>query len=148
MRLSAHFTLSELCATGTGLPNVPDAAAIEALRALVGNVLEPLRVALGLPLHVSSGYRSPAVNAAAGGAATSQHLRGEAADIWVSGIPAEDLARRIVALGLPVDQLIVESLPAVRATAETWVHVSHRAGRLRGELLQRTAPGSYAAWRP
>ena len=137
MRLTPHFTLAELTATRHGR-NDPGPAEIEALRALAVHVLEPLRVALGLAVHVDSGFRCPAVNAAVKGAPNSQHMRGEAADIWVSGLAHEDLATRIVALGLPFDQLIVEP---------GWVHISYREGHNRGEMLQKTSTG-YAPWTP
>jgi hypothetical protein len=143
MRLTTHFALSELCHTATGLHNEPGPAEVAALQLLAEHVLEPLRVALGLAVHVDSGFRSAEVNAAVGGEPHSQHLRGEAADIWVSGISAEELARRIVALGLPFDQIIVENpAPAVK-----WVHVSYRANP-RGQMLRRLRPGVYANWSP
>ena len=110
---------------------------------LVDEVLEPLRVALGVSVRVTSGYRSPEVNAAVGGAASSQHTEGEAADIWVEGMAAEDLARKIVGLGLVFDQLIVER----DAPAERWVHVSYRAGRCRNQMLRKTY-GGYVKWAP
>ena len=136
-RLSAHFTLSELTATSHG-PNYPGRTEIEALRALAVNVLEPIRAGVALAVHVNSGYRSPAVNAAVGGAAGSQHLRGEAADIWVSGLTPAELATRIVALGVPFDQLIVEP---------SWVHVSYREGHNRGQMLRKVG-NVYSSWVP
>ena len=51
------------------------------LEALVEQVLEPARLRLGLPIVVNSGYRCNVHNAAVGGVANSQHMRGEAADI-------------------------------------------------------------------
>lgn len=136
-RLSPHFTLSELTATSHG-PNYPGRTEIEALRALAVNVLEPIRVALGLAVHVNSAFRSPEVNAAVGGAPGSQHLHGEAADIWVSGLTPAELATRIVRLGVPFDQLIVEP---------SWVHVSYREGRNRGQML-RGVGNVYSSWVP
>ena len=143
MRLSPHFTLSELTVTTTGLINTPGSTETAALRTLVVEVLEPLRMAIGRPVHVTSGYRSPSVNAAVNGAPSSQHMRGEAADIWVEGMAAEDLARKIVSLGLVFDQLIVER----DAPAERWVHVSYRAGRCRNQMLRKVG-GSYTRWTP
>ena len=143
MRLSPHFTLSELTQTSTGRDNTPTDTEIGKLQVLVDEVLEPLRMALGVSVRVTSGYRSPEVNAAVGGAASSQHTEGEAADIWVEGMAAEDLARKIVGLGLVFDQLIVERA----APAERWVHVSYRAGRCRNQMLRKTA-GGYVKWAP
>ena len=72
MMLSPHFSLAELVVSQTaarrGLDNTPGPAVIAALRALCENVLEPVRVHYGRPVVVSSGYRAPLVNKAAGGA--------------------------------------------------------------------------------
>ena len=80
-----HFTLKELTRSSTaerlGIRNKPAVCEVAALERLVRYVLDPLRERYGRPVVVTSGYRSPALNRAVGGAATSQHLRGEAADI-------------------------------------------------------------------
>ena len=91
---------------------------------LVENVLQPLRDAWGKPLKVNSGYRCKALNAAVGGVPTSQHVKGEAADI-AAGDPVK-LARLAVKLGLPFDQMILYP---------TFVHFSHRlTGEQRGQI--------------
>ncbi|MCH5307251.1 MAG: hypothetical protein J1E37_04165 [Prevotella sp.] len=80
--ISKDFTLEELTATsqtdGSGHPlrNVPDQQAACNLCALVHHVLQPLRDAMGHPVKIASGYRSPALNKAVGGVASSQHLTG------------------------------------------------------------------------
>jgi uncharacterized protein YcbK (DUF882 family) len=84
-----YFTIKELTRTSTGKPNVPGSAETANLTNLVEKVLDPLREAYGKPIRVNSGYRSMAVNMAVGGAATSQHLKGEAADI-TAGNPSEN----------------------------------------------------------
>ena len=66
---------------------------------------------------VSSGFRSEQVNRAVSGSSTSQHRLGQAADISTRSLDAEALARRIVELRLPFDQLIQEF--------GRWVHVSY-----------------------
>ena len=124
-----HFTIKELVrsdtATRLGINNMPPASAVKALNALVDNVLDPLRDAWGGPIHVNSGYRCPRLNRIVGGTPSSQHQRGEAADITV-GSPARN--RRLLALikrlNLPVDQCIDEK-------GCRWIHVSHRAGHNR-----------------
>src|SRR5690606_34712544 len=108
MKLTANFTLAELTVTSTGLPNVPTPAEEANLRALAEHVLQPLREAIGRPVLVNSGFRSERVNRAVGGAATSQHRAGQAADIRVPGMSSLELAREILRLGLPFDQLIEE----------------------------------------
>lgn len=88
------------------------------LQRLVDTVLDPLRKAYGKPIIVNSGYRCAALNKAVGGASTSQHTTGCAADIDAGSVAANrELARLIVSLNLPYDQLIDEKDYA-------WVHVS------------------------
>ena len=120
-----YFTVKELVRSDTarrlGIDNTPPASAVEALHALVDNVLDPLRQAWGGPIHVNSGYRCPELNQIVGGTPGSQHQRGEAADITVGSRSAN---RRLLALikrlDLPVDQCIDEK-------GCRWIHVSHRA---------------------
>lgn len=96
----------------------------DSILALTANVLQPLRDAWGKPLKVNSGYRCKALNAAVGGVPTSQHVKGEAADI-AAGDPVK-LARLAVKLGLPFDQMILYP---------TFVHFSHRLnGEQRGQI--------------
>lgn len=96
----------------------------DSIFALTENVLQPLRDAWGKPLKVNSGYRCKALNAAVGGVPTSQHVKGEAADI-AAGDPVK-LARLAVKLGLPFDQMILYP---------TFVHFSHRLnGEQRGQI--------------
>lgn len=97
----------------------------DAIRELTNTVLQPLRDAWGLPLHVNSGYRCPKLNAAVGGAATSQHTKGEAADIKAEH-PVK-LAQLAHDLGLPYDQMIIYP---------TFVHFSHKLhGEQRRQVL-------------
>lgn len=143
MKLGKHFTLSELTTTDTGLTNAPGVEHIAALARLVALVLDPLRADLGRPVRVASGYRSAHVNAKVGGASTSQHLRGEAADIKVDGMTTADIARAIHRLRLPVDQCIVERGDS------GWVHVSTALdGGNRGEWLASPRAGVYIPWSP
>lgn len=96
----------------------------DSIQALTENVLQSLRDAWGKPLKVNSGYRCKALNAAVGGVPTSQHVKGEAADI-AAGDPVK-LARLAVKLGLPFDQMILYP---------TFVHFSHRLnGEQRGQI--------------
>ena len=92
INLSEHFTLAEMCKTNVKLKNVPNEAQVENLKRLCG-WLEMLRRRYNErygegndPLIINSAYRSPAVNKAVGGVATSNHLTGCAADIRVAGI--------------------------------------------------------------
>jgi uncharacterized protein YcbK (DUF882 family) len=76
-----HFTIKELTKTNTGLDNTPSKEITDNLTYLVDNLLDKVREEYGNPITVNSGYRSPEVNKAVGGAKTSQHLTGCAADI-------------------------------------------------------------------
>lgn len=120
MQLTKHFTLDEFTqsqnAERAGVDNTPNNEAIENLRALCVNVLEPLRVALNRPIIITSGYRNEAVNKLSGGSKRSQHKKGQAADIKVHGIPSFELAQVVDKSNLPFDQLIFEG---------SWVHISH-----------------------
>lgn len=135
MNLGKHFTLEEMtrsqAAARRGLDNSPNNKQLDSMKALVRNVLDPLREALGRPVNINSGFRSEAVNKAVGGAPSSQHRFGEAADITVPGMTVEQLVARIRALKLPFDQLIDEF--------GSWVHVSYGPRQRRQVLRARRA---------
>lgn len=142
MKLSKDFSLHELIHSPTavrlGLNNNPGAAARARLEMLVNQVLQPARDALG-PIRVTSGYRSWAVNTAVGGSKTSQHARGEAADLVTQD---NRVLFEWIRANCPFDQLIWE-FGDDRQPA--WVHVSIAAGRPpRGEVLRayRTRTGT------
>ena len=130
-----HFTISELLKSNTALKhklwNGAPKEAEENLRALVDEVLDPLREAYGKPIRVNSGYRCPRLNNLVGGSPNSQHMRGEAADIQpVDGNEAdlEVLAQFLIASG-KFDQLILYP---------TFIHVSYRRlGWNRKQILQK-----------
>ena len=117
MKLTPSFSLAELTVTGSGLPNIPNATERACLLDLCENILQPLRDYARAPIVVSSGFRSDAVNRAAGGAKTSQHTLGQAADFNIAGMSPQATCAMIVRLGLPFDQLIQEF--------GRWVHVSY-----------------------
>jgi zinc D-Ala-D-Ala carboxypeptidase len=131
VQLTEHFSLEELtrsaAALRRGLDNTPDERIVTALRGLCLNVLEPVRSRFG-PVHVTSGYRSPAVNRVIGGARTSQHLFGEAADFVVPGERNLSVCQWIMR-NCRYDQLIYEFGEA------GWVHCSWRPGVRRAEEL-------------
>jgi hypothetical protein len=135
MKLSKNFSLAEMTKTSVRTDNYPDAGALDALFALCKEVMQPLRDALGKPLYVSSGYRSPKVNAVIGGSSRSQHCKGEACDFECPGISNYDLAKAIIDNKIPFDQLILEFYkPGVPDSG--WVHVSYKAnGSNRYEIL-------------
>ena len=130
-----YFTLYEMTASATakrkGINNTPNETVKRNLQLLVKNVLDPLREAWGSPIIVTSGYRSVRLNAAVGGARSSQHVTGQAADIrTVSDRPEENRKLRdlLIKLNLPFDQLIDEF-------GCDWLHVSFNESGNRGQLL-------------
>lgn len=128
--ISKNFSYREFEHSDTaerrGIVNViTDFKVRDSVKALVLDVLQPLRDTLGEPMEVNSGYRCPELNRLVGGTSTSQHLKGEAADI-ASDNPLA-LAQLAYDLGLPYDQMIVYP---------TFVHFSHKlSGEQRRMIL-------------
>ena len=124
--ITMHFTIEEMYASDTakrlGIDNKPTTQKMINLVYLCAFVLEPLRVAMGKPIKISSGYRCERLNKSVGGVYNSQHLNGQAADIDIQGDMA--FGRKIfeyIRDHLPFDQLIWEHNPK---TGTYWVHVS------------------------
>lgn len=132
-----YFTIKELSASTEarkmGIDNTPTPEAVDKLTALVEAVLDPLRERYGHPIHVSSGYRCPRLNKAVGGAKTSQHMTGEAADIYCTNQKDNAMLFSLIYYLLPFDQMIWE-----RGTDEApaWIHVSYRKENNRRECLR------------
>ena len=128
--ISKNFSYSEFERSDTaerkGIVNVIATARVrDSIQALVVNVLQPLRTALGVEMPVNSGYRCPELNEAVGGAPTSQHMKGEAADI-ATAMPLR-MARKALEMRLPFDQMGIYP---------NFVHFSHRlGGPQRGEIF-------------
>lgn len=124
--VTMHFTIEEMYASATakakGINNKPNVQQMINLVYLCAYVLEPLRVAMGEPIKIGSGFRCAALNKAVGGAWNSQHTKGQAADLCIDGDIKKgrkwfDYIRK----NLPFDQLIWEKNPK---TGSYWVHVS------------------------
>ena len=81
MYIPKYFKLSELLVTDSDLSNSPSWDAIINLSTLCEHVLDPLRIAFKRPIHINSGFRTPEINKAIGGAKNSQHCLGMSADI-------------------------------------------------------------------
>ena len=135
MNLSNSFTLEALTFSETAirkdLDNTPNDEQISNLTELA-QALERVVYLLGYPIHISSAFRSPKVNAAVGGSPTSAHMEGYAADFTCQafGSPLE-VCKAISESDIGFDQIIQEG---------TWVHFSVDP-RMRREILTATFPG-------
>ena len=136
MSLTDHFSISELSHSATaermGIDNTPPESMTTPLFVLAVG-LEQVRKLLGdHPLHIDSGYRCQALNAAIGGASNSAHMQGYAADFTCAeyGMPFE-IAYAIVASDIQFDQLIQEG---------TWVHISFAPAMRRDVLTAHRTP--------
>jgi zinc D-Ala-D-Ala carboxypeptidase len=146
VKLSEHLELSEVTrsesAKRNGISNMPTSEHIENFKILAAKVFEPIREHFGVPIRISSGYRSAELNKCVNGSATSQHSSGEAIDIdqdytTITNKQVFDYIRD----NLTFDQLINEFDYA-------WVHVSYKAnGKQRGEVLEAYKVGKVTKYR-
>lgn len=128
MRLSKNLTLSEMIKSNTarrrGIDNTPTEEHVENMKSLAENIFQPIRDHFGVPIYISSGYRSEALNNAIGGSKTSQHSKGQAIDLDRDGHPQPDNSDlfNFVKNNLDFDQMIWEF-----GTDENpdWVHISY-----------------------
>jgi len=146
--LTAHFSLREMCASGTairlGIKNEPSEEVINRLQQLCEHVLEPLRQRFGV-IRITSGYRCDRLNRAVGGVKNSQHRLGEAADIHVSNIEVGRKMFRYIKENLEFDQLLFER---IQENGACWLHVSYKnpspnPSRGRGDKNRRQAIDNY-----
>lgn len=138
--MPTYFTLAELIksdtATKKGIDNSPSWAVVEHLRTLVEEFLDPLRSAWGKPIRVTSGYRCKKLNSAVGGASTSVHMIGYAADIQTGGAFnkfCDFVVEWAMKTGRNFDQILVET---DKKTGAQWIHVGlySNSGAQRGQV--------------
>lgn len=120
MRLTRNFLLEQLISSATAererIDNTPGAEILDNLR-LLAEGLEQVQMLTGFPLEISSGYRCPELNRCVGGAGTSQHTRGQAADFTCAEFgPPMDIIKAIRDSDIDFDQCILEYAK--------WVHIS------------------------
>ena len=150
MNLTANFSLSEMVKSETALrhdmDNTPGEAEIASLRLLCEKILQPVREHYGKGVKCNSGYRAPAVNQKVGGSPTSDHCKGQAADIEIPGVANADLALHIVDT-YEFTQVILEFYtPGVPDSG--WVHVSYDPANLKGQVLTATKKDGKTVYLP
>ena len=150
MQLTKNFTLNEMTKSETalrhGLDNTPGPAEIENLRVLCEQILQPLRDAYKRGIKVNSGFRHPNVNAAVGGSKTSDHCKGQAADIEIPGVPNAELAKYIQDY-FDFTQLILEFYtPGVPDSG--WVHVSYDPKNLKKQVMTAMKENGKTVYKP
>jgi hypothetical protein len=151
MQLSKHLALAEVMRSETakrkGISNMPTPEHIENFKKLAENVFEPIREHFGVPVHLSSGYRSAALNKAVGGASSSQHCKGEAIDIDMDGTTVTN--KQIfdfIKANVNFDQLIWEF---GTDSNPDWVHVSYNSdGAQRKQILKAVKKGGATSYVP
>ena len=146
MLLSKNFSISEFLKSNVarrkGIILDPPKEHIYNMQKLCRKVLQPVRIELGRPIKINSGWRSKELNKAIGGAykirdgeyiATSQHCKGEAADLhYVDGKGNANnklLFDTILDMGLEFDQMINEF-------DYSWIHISYSKDNNRCQLLE------------
>ncbi len=149
MQLSKNLSLSEMIisseAKRKGISNKPTEEHISNMKKLAINVFQPIREHFNSPIHISSGYRSLALNKAIKGSATSQHCSGEAMDIDMDATSITNAEIfNYIKDNLAFDQLIWEF-----GTNENpdWVHVSYEStGKQRKQILKAVRKNGKASY--
>lgn len=151
MQVSKHLSLAEVSRSETakrkGISNTPSGEHLENFKKLAENIFEPIREHFGVPIHISSGYRSKELNSAIGGSATSQHCSGEAIDIDMDGSASGVTNAQVfnfIKDNLQFDQLIWEF---GSDSNPDWVHVSYETtGKQRKQILKAVKSNGKTAY--
>lgn len=146
MKLSQYVSLSEVTksdtATKRGIDNSPTPEHLENLKVICTEVFDKVREHFGVPIFISSGYRSAALNKAIGGSSTSDHNLGKALDLDQdfkgNGVTNKQVFDYIKQ-NLDFDQLIWEF---GSNDNPDWVHVGYRKGANRKQILRAKKVGS------
>jgi zinc D-Ala-D-Ala carboxypeptidase len=151
MQLSKNLALAEVTRSETakrrGISNMPTPEHIENFKLLAEKVFQPIREHFGVPIYISSGYRSKALNTAIGGSLTSQHCSGEAIDIDMDGTSVTNAQIfNYIKDNLSFDQLIWEF---GTDSNPNWVHVSYEStGKQRKQILKAVKSAKGTAYLP
>jgi hypothetical protein len=149
MQLSKHLSLAEVTrsesAKRNGVSNMPTPEHLENFKLLAEKVFEPIREHFGVPIHISSGYRSKELNKAIGGSSSSQHLLGQAIDIDMDGSSSGVTNKQVF-------DFIIKNLDFDQAINEfnySWVHVSYNSkGKQRKQVLDAIKVGGKTTYVP
>jgi hypothetical protein len=139
MQISKHLSLAEVSRSETakrkGINNTPSGEHLENFKKLAENIFEPIREHFGVPIHISSAYRSADLNRAVGGSSSSQHCSAEAIDIDMDGTTITNAEIfNFIKDNLNFDQMIWEF---GNDTNPDWVHVSYEStGKQRKQILK------------
>lgn len=136
MQISKYITYNEATvsqmAVRNKISNKPRVEQLEKMKNVGENVFDKVREHFGVPIRVSSFFRSDALNKAVGGSKTSQHVKGQAIDMQGTGTLSNAEIFKYIKDNLDFDQLIWEygndKNPA-------WVHVSYNKGHNRKQIL-------------
>ena len=151
MQLSKNLSLAEVMRSETakrkGISNMPTPEHIENFKLLAENVFQPIREHFGVPIHISSGYRSKALNTAVGGSLSSQHCSGEAIDIDMDGTSVTNAQIfNYIKDNLNFDQMIWEF---GTDSNPDWVHVSYEStGKQRKQILKAVKSAKGTSYLP
>jgi hypothetical protein len=149
MQISKHLSLAEVSRSETakrrGINNTPSGEHLANFKLLAENIFEPIREHFGVPIHISSGYRSKELNSAIGGSLSSQHCEGQAIDIDMdsstNGV-TNKMVFDFIKDNLNFDQLINEF-------NYSWVHVSFdSSGKQRKQILNAIKSGGKTSYVP
>jgi hypothetical protein len=140
MKISTHLSIAEITRSDSakrhGIDNTPTAEHLENFKLLAEKVFEPIRAHFGVPIHISSGYRSAALNKFIKGSLSSQHCKGEAIDIDMDGSSSGVTNKMVfdfIVANLDWDQIIWEF---GTDSNPDWVHVSYTKGKNRKQKLK------------
>ena len=137
-RISEHISYREATRSNIaeryGLDNTPSGKELNAMKFVANRIFEPVRKNFGVPIFVSSFFRSKKVNEKAGGSKTSSHPKGEAIDMDdILGGVTNAMIFYFIYDNLEFDQLIWEfgddKSPA-------WVHASWSLNGNRDQVLR------------
>jgi len=152
MKISPNLNLAELTRSETGkrhgIDNTPTAEHLENFKVLAEKVFEPIRAHFGVPIFISSGYRSKALNDLIKGEINSQNCKGQAIDIDMDGGNGEVTNRMVfdfIKNKLDFDQLIWEFGTDFNPD---WVHVSFVKSGNRKQKLKAIRVGGKRKYLP